>query len=178
MCDCSAAGSDTAPKRAFSPLPAGRRAKGRVSGRAAWQAIDKVRDRAFYGKLIDITRAFEHLTGVAYEQLTDAQILAELADRLDYLRRAKGYTDQQVVERGGISLRTGVAFRKSHKDITLTSFIKLLRGVGELGRLEQLLPPAEPSYSPAAQGFVEPPKRVRRKQPANRREGFRWGDES
>lgn len=115
---------------------------------------------------------------MSYEQLTDDQVLAELAGRLDYLRRAKGYTDQQVAERGGISLRTGVAFRKSHKDITLTSFIKLLRGVGELGRLEQLLPPAEPTYSPAAQRFVEPPKRVRRKRSVSKREGFRWGDES
>lgn len=110
--------------------------------------------------------------------MTDAQILAELAARLDYLRRTKAYSDRQVAERGGISLRTSVAFRASHKDITLTSFIKLLRGVGELGRLEQLLPPVEPTYSPAEQRFVEPPKRVRGKRSGSKRDGFAWGDES
>ncbi len=115
---------------------------------------------------------------VTYEHLTDDQILAELAGRLDYLRRTKGFTDRQLSERGGISLRTSAAFRTSHKDITLTSFIKLLRGVGELGRLEQLLPPVEPTYSPAEQRFVEPPKRVRQKRSGSKREGFAWGDES
>jgi hypothetical protein len=115
---------------------------------------------------------------MSYEQLTDEQILADLAGRLNYLRRVKGYTDQQLAERGGVSLRTSVAFRKSHKDITLTSFIKLLRGVGELGRLQQLLPPVEPQYSPAAQRFVEPPKRVRKKRSRTKRDGFVWGDES
>jgi hypothetical protein len=115
---------------------------------------------------------------VSYEQLTDEQIFAELAGRLDYLRRVKRYTDRQLAERGGISLRTSAAFRKAHKDITLTSFIKLMRGVGELGRLEQLLPPVEPTYSPAAQRFVEPPKRVRSKRSRIKRDGFVWGDES
>lgn len=115
---------------------------------------------------------------MSYEQLTDAQILADLAERLDYLRRSKAYTDREVAERGGVALRTSVAFRASHKDITLTSFIKLLRGVGELNRLEQLLPPVEPTYSPAEQRFVEPPKRVRAKRTGSKRAGFTWGDES
>ena len=115
---------------------------------------------------------------MSYEQLTDAQILADLAERLDYLRRSKAYTDREVAERGGIALRTSVAFRASHKDITLTSFIKLLRGVGELDRLGELLPPAEPTYSPAEGGYIEPPQRVREKRVNPKRRGFNWGDES
>ena len=112
-----------------------------------------------------------------FEQMTDEQILAELAIRLDFMRRTKGYTDKDTSERGGIGLRTIVAFRRTQKDITLSSFIRLLRGVGELNRLEEMLPPAEPTYSPAQGAFVEPPKRVRRTKPAPKAP-FKWGDES
>ncbi len=113
-----------------------------------------------------------------FEHLSDREILQELADRLDYLRRTKGYTDKQTSERGGLSVRTLVAFRRSQKDIALTSFIKLLRGIGELERLEQLLPPAEPVFSPAKQAFIEPPKRVRGKPRGPKSDDFTWGDES
>ena len=111
-----------------------------------------------------------------FDQLTDAQIIAELARRLDYQRRAKGLTDQQTAERGGLSRVTLGAFRNNHKDITLTSFIKLLRGIGEIGRLTTLLPPAEATYSPGQGALLEPPKRVRSKA-ARPKPDFRWDDE-
>ena len=112
-----------------------------------------------------------------FQLLNDEQILAELAERLDFLRRVKGYSDRNLAERGGVSVRTIVAFR-NNKDITLTSFLKLLRGIGEIERLEQLLPPAEPTFSPQKQGFVEPPKRIRRKSRSKRDSTFEWGDGS
>ena len=115
---------------------------------------------------------------MTFEHMTDHEILPELADRLDFLRRTKGHTDKETCERGGASVRTLVAFRRSQKDIALTSFIKLLRGIGELERLERLLPPAEPIFSPARQAFIEPPKRIRRKRPAPKPADFSWGDES
>lgn len=115
---------------------------------------------------------------MTFEHMTDREVLQELADRLDFLRRTKGYSDQQTSQRGGVSVRTMVAFRRSHKDIALTSFIKLLRGIGELERLERLLPPAEAVFSPARQRFVEPPKRIRRKPPGPGSDDFSWGDES
>ena len=114
---------------------------------------------------------------MSFEHFTDREILQELAHRLDYARRTKGYTDKDTAERGGISTRTLVAFRGAGKDIALTSFIKLLRGVGELERLEQLLPPAEPIFSPARQTYVAPPQRIRRKRSGPRDPGFSWGDE-
>lgn len=115
---------------------------------------------------------------MSFEQLTDPQILAELARRVDYLRRSKQLTDQETATRAGLSRMTLSAFRNEHKDITLRSFIKLLRGVGELERLERLLPPAEPAYSPARQTAVEPPKRVRKKRGRREHETFKWGDET
>jgi transcriptional regulator with XRE-family HTH domain len=115
---------------------------------------------------------------MSFEQLTDAQILAELARRVDHLRRNKQLTDQETATRAGLSRMTLSAFRNEHKDITLRSFIKLLRGVGELGRLERLLPAAEATYSPAKQALVEPPKRVRRKSSRRGDESFKWGDET
>jgi transcriptional regulator with XRE-family HTH domain len=115
---------------------------------------------------------------MTFEHQTDEEILQELATRLDFLRRKKAYTDQETAERGGVSVRTLVAFRRSKKDITLSSFIKLLRGIGELERLEALLPPAEPVFSPARQRFVEPPKRIRRKKPGAATADFTWGDEA
>jgi transcriptional regulator with XRE-family HTH domain len=115
---------------------------------------------------------------MSFEQLTDAQILAELARRVDYLRRSKQLTDQQAATRAGLSRMTLSAFRNEHKDITLRSFIKLLRGVGELGRLERLLPTAEATYSPAQQAVAEPPKRVRRRSDRRGDDAFKWGDET
>lgn len=115
---------------------------------------------------------------MTFEHKTDREILAELANRLDFQRRTKGYTDKQTSERGGVSVRTLVAFRGAQKDIAMTSFIKLLRGIGELDRLEELLPPAEPVFSPAKQTFVSPPRRVRHKRPGPKAEDFSWGDES
>ena len=113
-----------------------------------------------------------------FKQMTDPQVLAELATRLDHLQRSKGFSDKRLAERGGVSVRTISAFTNNHKDITLTSFIKLLRGVGELDRLGELLPPAEPTYSPAEGGYIEPPQRVREKRVNPNRRGFNWGDES
>lgn len=115
---------------------------------------------------------------MTFEHMTDREILQELADRLDYLRRSKAFSDKQTAQRGGVSVRTLVAFRGENKDIALTSFIKLLRGIGELGRLEALLPPAKPVFSPAKQAFVEPPKRVRTRPTGPKSEDFTWGDES
>ena len=112
-----------------------------------------------------------------FEQQSDAQILAELADRVDYLRRSKGYTDQEMAARGGLGVRTLVAFRTSHKDITLASFVRILRGLGELNRLEALLPPATPVFSPAEGGYVEPKRRIRKSARRAPAETFEWGDE-
>lgn len=112
----------------------------------------------------------------AFDQLSDEQLLGELGLRIDYLRRRKGLSDRQLAERGGLGLRTLVAFRSDHKDITLTTFVRILRGLGELERLEGLLPPAEPTYSPADGGYVEPPRRIRKKR--ERKKPFRWGDET
>jgi transcriptional regulator with XRE-family HTH domain len=112
-----------------------------------------------------------------FEQQSDAQILAELAERVDYLRRSKGYTDQETAARGGLGVRTLVAFRTSHKDITLSTFVRLLRGLGELNRLEALLPPATPVFSPAEGGYVEPKRRIRKSARRAPVETFEWGDE-
>ncbi len=112
-----------------------------------------------------------------FEQLSDAQILHELALRVDYLRRQKGLSDRELAERGGLGVRTLVAFRSNNKDITLGTFLHILRGLGELERLDGLLPPAEPTYSPADGGYVAPPKRVRKKRAPEKPSDFRWGDE-
>ena len=127
---------------------------------------------------IEIIRAFVHIKIMSYRRMTDQEILRDLAERLDHLRRSKAFTDREVAERGGASVRTLVAFRRANKDIALTSFIKLLRGIGELERLEQLLPAAEPVFSPAKQAYVQPPKRVRHKRPGPKADSFSWGDES
>lgn len=113
----------------------------------------------------------------AFGQLSDEQLLGELGLRVDYLRRQKGLSDKQLAERGGLGLRTLVAFRTDHKDITLATFLRILRGLGEIERLEGLLPPAEPTYSPSDGRYVEPPKRIRKKRPSKKAPAFEWGDE-
>lgn len=108
-----------------------------------------------------------------YSLMTDDEILADLAERFDLLRRRKEIRDRDLVKAGGTNDIAATKFRGGG-NITLKTFVRLLRGLGELERLEKLLELAEP-YAPSG----EPPKiterRVRRKKkPAK---DFRWGDE-
>lgn len=113
-----------------------------------------------------------------FSLMSDNEIMAELADRLDLTRRNKTITDEQLIVDGGSNHNTLNRFRSHQGGISLVNFIRLLRGVGALDQLEQLLK-VDAGYSPAAdvagKQQKEPPKRIRKKRGA--KATVKWGDE-
>ncbi len=109
-----------------------------------------------------------------FSVLPDDEILRALAARFDAIRLQKGIKDQDLVARGGTN---GVAMSKfrAGENITLKTFVRLMRGLGELDRLEALLS-APAVWSPTGETPKPAGKRVREKK--NAEKPFSWGDES
>lgn len=108
-----------------------------------------------------------------YSLLSDEDIMKNLASRFDALRLSKEIKDEELVEKSGVSSVTISKFR-SGKNITLKTLIGLLRALGELDRLETVLPEGK-EWSPLASQTSSPKKRVRSKKKPN--SSFIWGDE-
>lgn len=111
---------------------------------------------------------------MSYNLLTDDEILVDLAGKLDHIRRAKGLKDEELVAKGGTSRFVLKKFRSGTGGITLKSFIRLLRGLGELDALESLLKPHD-QYSPTGKHNDIPAHRVRDKKDDDT--GFVWGED-
>lgn len=111
---------------------------------------------------------------MSYNLLTDDEILADLAGKLDHIRRAKGLKDEELAAKGGTSRFVLKKFRSGAGGITLKSFIRLLRGLGELDSLESLLKPPD-RYSPTGKHRDIPAQRVRDKKAEDT--GFVWGED-
>lgn len=111
---------------------------------------------------------------MSYTLLNDDEILNDLAGKFDNLRRVKGIKDKELVSKGGTN---GVAVSKfrSGENITLKTFIRLMRGLGELERLEKLLSMPD-RYSPTGSSFKIAEKRVRGRKSESK--PFSWGDEA
>ena len=108
-----------------------------------------------------------------YTLMTDEEILKNLAERFDAIRKKKEIKDADLVSRGGAN---GIAMGKfrSGENITLKTFVRLVRGLGELDRLERLFSASE-EWSPTGSDDKTPRRRVRdKKKPA---QPFTWGDE-
>lgn len=108
--------------------------------------------------------------------MTDEDIIRNLAEKVDSLRIASRLKDSDMEAKAGISRKTLYNFRQGSTGISLKNFIKILRALGELDRLERLFPESD-SFSPlAGKSAADQPKRVRD------RDGsagdFKWGDES
>ena len=111
---------------------------------------------------------------MSYILKTDEEILQDLANKLDLLRRSKGIRDIDMVSRGGTNRVVLNKFRNAHGGISLKTFVRMLRGIDELERLESLLQLSE-QYSPTKKQQQIPKKRVRSKKIKS--DGFIWGDD-
>ena len=111
---------------------------------------------------------------MSYNLLTDDEILADLATKLDHIRRAKALKDEELVAKGGTSRFVLSKFRSGTGGITLKSFVRLLRGLGELDSLEALLK-APDHYSPTGKHENIPAQRVRDKKAEHG--SFVWGED-
>ena len=104
--------------------------------------------------------------------LTDEQITKSLAERFEQLRLQNNLTEAEVSNIGGATKDAMHRFKQG-KGISLTNFIKLLRGIDKLDALEQLL------VVPQSLSQIKEPnkKRVKKKNKVTKSE-FLWGEDS
>ncbi len=109
-----------------------------------------------------------------FSTLSDEAILYELADRIDLIRRKKGLSDHELIQKSGSNSSTLNRFRSHEGGISLINFIRLLRGLGELDGFDTLLED-DKSYSPAQQIISKIPKRIRKS--TRIASDFTWGED-
>jgi len=105
---------------------------------------------------------------------TDKEIIATLGERLDYIRRKKELPIKELAKRSGTNTDTLTRFFNGKSSISLTSFIRILRGIGELDTLEPLFK-EEQEYSPISGTPKEPKKRIYKKSQTPK--GVVWGED-
>ncbi|MBN2965548.1 helix-turn-helix transcriptional regulator [Sulfurospirillum sp. T05] len=105
---------------------------------------------------------------------TDKEIIATLGERLDYIRREKEIPVKELAKRSGTNTDTLTRFFNGKSSISLTSFVRILRGLGELDALEPLFK-QEQEYSPITGAPQEPKKRIYKKHPTLK--GVIWGED-
>lgn len=105
---------------------------------------------------------------------TDRVVLTELIGRIVQRRISLGLTQQDVVERTGISLRT-IKRIELGGDAQFSTIIRLLLAYDLTDRLNILVP--EPSVSPIQ--FVEQQQKRRKRvsKTAKSKKQWKWGDE-
>ena len=109
-----------------------------------------------------------------YSKCDEDAILSDLAAKFDRIRLEKRLKDEDIERIGGVSRQLISSFRNGKRNISLRSFIRLLKGINEIERLQTLFPDAD-SYSPRMETPKEPRKRVRDKHEPSK--PFQWGDE-
>ncbi len=111
--------------------------------------------------------------------LTDNAVLAELGARLRRNRLERNLTQAQVAEEAGVSAPT-IHRLEAGKSVQLTTLIRVLRFLGLLEQLEQLVP--EPLPSPIDRLRHRRTERQRARPASSEEEpqhgGWRWGDEN
>lgn len=111
---------------------------------------------------------------MSFEMMTDREVVAKLGKCFDKVRRHKHIQDKTVLEFSGTSSAVLAKFRGGKGNITLESFVKLMRGIGELEQLENLLQVSE-QFSPTRKPKALPKRIHKPNKPAGT---FKWGDET
>lgn len=106
---------------------------------------------------------------------TDKDVIRELGDRYEKIRLKKGLSDEDVSKKGGATI-AAIQRLKSGENINLVNFIKILRGLGEINRLDKLLV-IEDDFSIREKVKKSTPKRVFKSKKSNDNNDFVWGDD-
>lgn len=109
---------------------------------------------------------------MAYRLLNDEEIVKDLGQKIEYLRRLKGLQSQELCEKGGAGYTAYRNLVNGKNGVSLKTFVALLRGLGELDTLEKLFT-VKNEYSPTGK-IEEPKKRIFKKK---RISTPIWGDE-
>lgn len=82
------------------------------------------------------------MNDIKYTSATDFEILREIGQRMEGLRRARGLTQTAAAERAGLSRNT-LYRAEQGENPTLHTVIRLLRTYGRLPALEAFIPALE-----------------------------------
>lgn len=110
------------------------------------------------------------------DQRSDEAILAELGARLSSARLSRNLTQAELAHDAGVSKRT-LERIEAGQSAQLTSFIRVLRSLDLLDRLELLLPPPQPGPMDLLRRAGKTPQRATGSS-ASTGEPWTWSDES
>lgn len=109
---------------------------------------------------------------------TDDTTLTELGRRLTQQRIRQGLTQAALAEQAGVSKRT-LEHLEAGDGIQLSSFLRILRQLNLLDRLDQLIPDEGPSPLDAVRSQRKRRKRASSPRPRDAKPtGWTWGDEA
>ncbi len=109
--------------------------------------------------------------------LTDESVLQSLGARLEQMRLQQNLTQAELAARAALSKRTIERLESGEVGAQLSSLVRALRALGQLERLDLLLP--EPVPSPMEALKREGKKRTRASGQRSRAQGAKpwtWGD--
>lgn len=95
-----------------------------------------------------------------YSISLNQDILFDLGKKLKQHRLNHNFTSAQLAELSGVSVRTITGFERGEKNISLLNLIELLRALGLVDKLSELIPEL-PSISPLELIELEKNKRKR-----------------
>jgi transcriptional regulator with XRE-family HTH domain len=114
--------------------------------------------------------------------LTDDAVLGELGARLERTRLERNLSQRELAAEAGVE-RKAVQRIEAGEPVKLTSFIRVLRALGLLDALEELVP--EPLASPIELLKLHGKRRRRasgarrgKREPQDATAQWRWGDET
>lgn len=105
---------------------------------------------------------------------TDKDVIKELGSRYEKIRLQNKLSDEDVSKKGGVTI-AAIQRLKSGENINLVNFIKILRGLGKINRLDKLLV-IEDDFSIKETIKKSTPKRVF-KSKKNDDDNFVWGED-
>ena len=107
--------------------------------------------------------------------MSDEALLQELGHRVARLRLERNLTQAQLAEQAGISKRTLERLESGAAATQLSLFLRVLRQLDLLERLELLLPEPEPSPIALLRQQEGGRKRARRRPPQKPAAPWSWG---
>lgn len=110
-------------------------------------------------------------------QLTDKTILKELGSRIAAKRLELNLTQAGLSEKAGVSKRT-VERIEAGESTQLSNFIRLLRSLELIDRLEALLPETQPGPMDQLKYKGKERKRAHSKKIKPQKKPWTWGDET
>ena len=110
-----------------------------------------------------------------YRTMNENDILKDIGTQVEKLRLENRIKESDIEMLSGVSRKTYYNFKNGKSGLSLKNFIRILRAINELERLQRLFPETD-TYSPAnPKDHRKLPKRVRDRESSDR--DFLWGDE-